>query len=81
MPGVTIVQDTVASQLYAQRTSRRTKFVDELEHWVDPANQALQVGSVSLVARKKFGLNRAQVGRCGRGFQGLFCQGTASPPS
>ena len=37
------------------------KFVDDLERWVDPVNQVVQVRSVSRMGRKDFGVNRERV--------------------
>ncbi|TNF54522.1 MAG: DUF1499 domain-containing protein [Burkholderiales bacterium] len=63
MPGVKIIQDKGDGYLYAQCTSRWMKFVDDLELWVDPANQVVQVRSASRVGRKDFSVNRQRVER------------------
>lgn len=61
MPGVTIVQDNDDGYLYAQCSTRWMKFVDDLELWVDPVHQVVQVRSASRVGRKDFGMNRERV--------------------
>ena len=61
MPGVKIVQDQGDGYLYAQFTTRWMKFVDDLELWVDPVNNVVQVRSASRVGRKDFGVNRERV--------------------
>lgn len=61
MPGVKIVQDNGDGYLYAQCTTRWMKFVDDLELWVDPVSQVVQVRSASRVGRKDFGVNRERV--------------------
>lgn len=61
MPGVTIVQDNGDGYLYAQCSTRWMKFVDDLELWVDPVQQVVQVRSASRVGRKDFGMNRERV--------------------
>lgn len=63
MPGVQVIQDRGDGYLYAQCTSRWMKFVDDLELWVDPANQVVQVRSASRLGRKDFGVNRQRVER------------------
>ena len=61
MPGVKIIQDKGDGYLYAQCTTRRMKFVDDLELWFDPVNKVVQVRSASRVGRKDFGVNRQRV--------------------
>lgn len=61
IPGVKIVEDKGDGYLYAQCTTRWMKFVDDLELWVDPVNQVVQVRSASRVGRKDFGVNRERV--------------------
>lgn len=61
MPGVKIVRDNGDGYLYAQCTTRWMKFVDDLELWVDPVNNVVQVRSASRVGRKDFGVNRERV--------------------
>ncbi len=63
MPSVEIIHDRGDGYLYAQCTSRWMKFVDDLELWVDPVNQVVQVRSASRVGRKDFGVNRQRVER------------------
>lgn len=62
-PGVKIVEDKGDGYLYAQCTTRWMKFVDDLELWVDPVHQVVQVRSASRVGRKDFGVNRERVER------------------
>jgi uncharacterized protein (DUF1499 family) len=61
MPGVKIVRGNGDGYLYAQCTTRWMKFVDDLELWVDPVNNVVQVRSASRVGRKDFGVNRERV--------------------
>lgn len=61
MPGVKIIQDKGDGYLYAQCTTPLMKFVDDLELWLDPVNQVVQVRSASRVGRKDFGVNRQRV--------------------
>ncbi|MDQ7743748.1 DUF1499 domain-containing protein [Hydrogenophaga pseudoflava] len=37
------------------------EFFDDLDRWVDPVNQVVQVRSASRVGRKDFGVNRERV--------------------
>jgi uncharacterized protein (DUF1499 family) len=61
MPGVKIVRGNGDGYLYAQCTTRWMKFVDDLELWVDPVNNVVQVRSAARVGRKDFGVNRERV--------------------
>ena len=47
------------------------KFVDDLERWVDPVNQVVQVRSASRVGRKDFGVNRERVEKLRAGLAAL----------
>ena len=62
-----IVRDQGDGYLYAQFTTRWMTFVDDLELWVDPVNNVVQVRSASRVGRKDFGVNRDRVERLGAG--------------
>jgi uncharacterized protein (DUF1499 family) len=50
-----------ADYLYAQYTTPLMKFVDDVEFWVDPAAQAIQVRSASRVGKSDMGVNRKRI--------------------
>ena len=47
--------------LYAQFTTPVMKFVDDVEFWYDPAEQAIEVRSASRLGSKYFGTNRDRI--------------------
>lgn len=61
MPGVKVVHDKGDGYLYAQCTTRWLKFIDDLELWVDPGSNVVQVRSASRVGGKDFAVNRQRV--------------------
>lgn len=61
IPGVKVVHDKGDGYLYAQCTTRWLKFVDDLELWVDPVNNVVQVRSASREGRNDLGVNRKRV--------------------
>jgi len=60
LPGAKIVERR-DDYLYAQFTTALMRFVDDVEFWVDPAGNVVQVRSASRVGRKDFGVNRARI--------------------
>jgi uncharacterized protein (DUF1499 family) len=64
MPGAQIVE-AKPDYLYAQFTTQWLKFVDDVEFWVAPKNEAgevvMHVRSASRIGRKDFGVNRARI--------------------
>lgn len=60
MPGVTVVEQR-ADYLQAQAETRWMKFTDDLEFWVDPARNTIELRSASRLGRKDFGVNRARI--------------------
>jgi uncharacterized protein (DUF1499 family) len=47
--------------IYAQCTTVLLKFTDDVEFWLDKANNVIQVRSSSRLGRKDFGVNRARI--------------------
>ena len=60
IPGGVVVTSE-PGYLYAQFTTRWLKFVDDVEFWVDPAANVVQVRSASRLGGKDFGVNRVRV--------------------
>ena len=60
MPGVTIV-DAKPGYIYAQSQTRVLKFVDDVEFWVNPAKNVIDVRSASRLGREDFGVNRKRI--------------------
>jgi len=60
MPAMTVVTQQ-PDYLYAQSRTRWLKFVDDVEFWVNPASQVIEVRSASRLGRKDFGVNRQRV--------------------
>ena len=60
MPGVRItVQD--ADYVRAEATTTVLGFVDDLEFWFNPANNAIDLRSASRLGREDFGVNRKRI--------------------
>ena len=59
-PGTVIVSQT-DGYLYAQSTTRLLRFTDDVEFWLDTANQKVHVRSASRIGRKDFGVNRQRI--------------------
>ena len=57
MPGVTVIEQR-PDYIYAQAQTRWLKFTDDMEFWVNPAKQAIDVRSASRLGRKDFSANR-----------------------
>jgi len=60
VPGTSVVVQR-PDYLYAQSQTRWLKFVDDIEFWVNPASQVIEVRSASRLGRKDFGVNRQRV--------------------
>jgi uncharacterized protein (DUF1499 family) len=60
MEGAVVVTSR-GDYLYARFTTKLLKFVDDVEFWVDPAAQAVQVRSASRIGYSDRGVNRARV--------------------
>ncbi len=59
-PGMVIVSHA-NGYLYAQSTTKLLRFTDDVEFWLDTANQKIQVRSSSRIGRKDFGVNRKRI--------------------
>jgi len=60
MPGARIVNST-PDYLHAEYTTRLMKYVDDVEFWVDPKAQVIQVRSASRIGKSDLGANRERV--------------------
>jgi uncharacterized protein (DUF1499 family) len=60
MPGARIVEQK-DDYLYAQFTTPLMRYVDDVEFWLDPAAQVVQVRSASRLGHGDLGLNRKRV--------------------
>jgi uncharacterized protein (DUF1499 family) len=60
MPGVTVIEQR-PDYIYAQAQTRWLKFTDDMEFWVNPAKQAIDVRSSSRLGRKDFSANRKRI--------------------
>lgn len=60
LPGVSVVEQG-PDYIRAEAQTRWLKFVDDLEFWVNPQRQAIEVRSASRLGRKDFGVNRQRV--------------------
>lgn len=59
-PGMVIVSQT-DDYVYAQSTTKLLRFTDDVEFWLDTAQQKIQVRSASRIGRKDFGVNRQRI--------------------
>jgi uncharacterized protein (DUF1499 family) len=59
-PGVTVVQQS-SGYLHAEAQTRWLRFVDDLEFYLPPDGQAIEVRSASRLGREDFGANRQRV--------------------
>jgi uncharacterized protein (DUF1499 family) len=57
LPGVTVVDQT-PDYIYVQAQTRWLRFTDDVEFWVNPAKQIIDVRSASRLGRKDFSANR-----------------------
>jgi uncharacterized protein (DUF1499 family) len=60
MPGVTVIEQR-HDYVYAQAQTPWLKFVDDMEFWVNPERQVMDVRSASRIGRKDLGINRQRV--------------------
>ena len=60
MPGARIVTER-PDYLYAEFTTPRLRFVDDVEFWIDPAAGVVHVRSASRIGYSDRGLNRARI--------------------
>lgn len=60
MPGVTTVEQR-PDYLYVQAQTRWLKFIDDVEFWVNPASNAIEVRSASRLGQEDFGVHRKRV--------------------
>jgi uncharacterized protein (DUF1499 family) len=60
MPGARIVEAR-PDYVYAQFETKLLKFVDDVEFWLDPVANVVQVRSASRFGRKDFGVNRGRI--------------------
>lgn len=60
MPGAKVMTSG-PDYLYAQFTTKWMKFVDDVEFWLDPASNAIQVRSASRLGNRDMGVNRKRV--------------------
>lgn len=59
-PGISVVEHR-PDYVRAEARTPWLRFVDDLEFWVDPAQQAVQLRSASRLGREDFGANRERV--------------------
>ena len=59
-PGITIVEQT-PDYVYAQAHTRWLGFVDDLEFWVSPSAQVIEVRSASRLGQEDMGANRQRI--------------------
>ena len=57
MPGVTVVEQT-PDYIYAQAQTRWLKFTDDVEFWVNPAKQTIDMRSASRLGQSDLSANR-----------------------
>jgi uncharacterized protein (DUF1499 family) len=57
MPGVTVVEQK-PDYIYAQAQTTWLKFTDDMEFWVNPTAQVIDMRSASRLGRKDFAANR-----------------------
>jgi uncharacterized protein (DUF1499 family) len=60
MPGVTVIEQT-PDYVYAQAQTRWLKFVDDVEFWINPEHNVVEIRSASRLGRKDFGVNRQRI--------------------
>ncbi len=59
-PGAQLVAEQ-PDYLYATFSTRLMKFTDDVEFWLDPADQVVQLRSASRLGRRDLGANRARI--------------------
>lgn len=60
VPGVSVVERR-PDYVYATAQTRWLKFVDDIEFWVNPERQVIELRSASRLGRKDFGVNRQRM--------------------
>lgn len=60
VPGVTVVERR-PDYVYATAQTRWLKFVDDIEFWVNPELQVIELRSASRLGQKDFGVNRQRM--------------------
>lgn len=60
VPGVSVVERR-SDYVYATAQTRWLKFVDDIEFWVNPERQVIELRSASRLGRKDFGVNRQRM--------------------
>ena len=60
LPGVSVVEQR-HDYVRAQAQTSWLKFVDDMEFWVNPERQVIEIRSASRTGRKDFGVNRQRV--------------------
>lgn len=60
LPGVSVVEQR-HDYVHAEARTPWLKFVDDMEFWVNPERQVIEVRSASRMGRKDFGVNRQRV--------------------
>lgn len=60
LPGVSVVEQR-HDYVLALAQTRWLKFVDDMEFWVNPERQVIEVRSASRMGRKDFGVNRQRI--------------------
>jgi uncharacterized protein (DUF1499 family) len=57
----TVVVQQTADYVYAQSTTALLRFTDDVEFWLNPEKQQIEVRSASRIGRKDFNVNRERV--------------------
>lgn len=60
LPGITVIEQG-PDYLHVEARTRWLKFVDDLEFWVNPAAQVIELRSASRLGREDFGVNRQRI--------------------
>jgi uncharacterized protein (DUF1499 family) len=60
LPGVSVVEQR-HDYVRAQAQTTWLKFVDDMEFWVNPERQVIDIRSASRMGRKDFGVNRQRI--------------------
>ena len=58
--GITIIEQT-PDYLYAQARTRWLGFIDDLEFWVNPSTQVIEIRSASRLGQEDLGVNRQRI--------------------
>jgi uncharacterized protein (DUF1499 family) len=60
MAGIRVVEQH-PDYLYAQAQTRWLKFVDDIEFWINPSTQVIEIRSASRLGREDLGANRQRI--------------------